>query len=273
MIRILQLSDFHLRGDGKPSFRVVDTKRWLDVAAEHLMSLAVKPDAIVITGDLADNGDAHAYRMIQNALQPLELPVFAVPGNHDRRDRMRSILGDWCPVDGSVAPFLCFSADMGPLQLVMLDTMAPGSHSGHLPPETLDWLSKTLDADRQTLLFMHHPPFLTGMGAMDEPFENAKGLAGILSAAPDVRLCCGHMHRPIITTWASCTAVTAPSVSMQIDLDLSPRGGDTFRMETPGYLLHVWDDGTLTTHVCQIPCSPTFAGPYPFADSVNPTEN
>ena len=66
--------------------------------------------------------------------------------------------------------------------------------------------------------------------------------------------------------------LTQPAVSMQIDLDLSPEGGDTFRMETPGYLLHHWDGSVLNSHICQIPCSPTFSGPHPFVGSVNPVE-
>jgi hypothetical protein len=66
--------------------------------------------------------------------------------------------------------------------------------------------------------------------------------------------------------------VTAPSISMQLELDLTPRGGDEFRMETPGYLLHHCLDGVLNTHVCQIATQASFAGPYPFVDSVNPGE-
>jgi hypothetical protein len=59
---------------------------------------------------------------------------------------------------------------------------------------------------------------------------------------------------------------------MQMELDLSETGGDEFRMETPGYLLHHWTQGILNTHVCQIATQATFAGPYPFADSENPSE-
>ena len=49
-MRILHLSDFHLRGDGGLSFRVVDTLECLRVVAEHLKTLVQKPDALVITG-------------------------------------------------------------------------------------------------------------------------------------------------------------------------------------------------------------------------------
>ena len=46
-MRILHLSDFHLRGDGGLSFRVVDTLECLRVVADHLKTLVQKPDALV----------------------------------------------------------------------------------------------------------------------------------------------------------------------------------------------------------------------------------
>lgn len=273
-MRVLQLSDTHLRGDDRLSFRVVDTRHCLDAAVTHLKNLEQKPDAIVVTGDLADSGDLNAYHVLHTSLSQLGVPVYALPGNHDRRDRMRDVLGGWCPVNEDIAPYICYALEQASTRLVVVDTMHPGSHSGHCHPRGAEWLEQTLAGrpDVPTLLFMHHPPFLTGLGLMDEPFENQDILAAIIRKNPQVRLCCGHMHRPVLTQWMGCIAVTAPSVSMQIELDLSEKGGDEFRMETPGYLLHDWHKGIWNTHVCQIAVQATFAGPYPFADSVNPTE-
>jgi 3',5'-cyclic AMP phosphodiesterase CpdA len=273
-MRVLQVSDPHLRGDGKPSFRIVDTRRCLVVTARHLERLSQKPGCVVITGDLADCGDAGAYTILYEAFKRLEVPVYAVPGNHDRRDRITELLPGWCPADPAVAPHICYTVDMEPVRLVMVDSMQPGSHSGHFTPRVAEWLAGALAAKptAPTLLFMHHPPFLTGMGAMDEPFENLDAFADLIRQYPNVRLCCGHMHRPITTVWQGLVAVAAPSLSMQIELDLSETGGNAFRMETPGYLLHHWFQSTWNTHVCQVESEPTFAGPFPFTDSVNPTE-
>lgn len=273
-MQVLQISDFHLRGDGKLSFRVVDTPECLDVAAKHLLRLKQAPDMMVITGDLADSGDEHAYHMLYEALSPLNIPIYAVPGNHDRRDRMRAILKGWCPEHGETAPYLCYAVENDDVRFLMMDSMAPGSHSGHMPEVCAAWLEKEL-ARRpgvSTLVFMHHPPFITGMGIMDEAYENVDRLRGILEKAPWVRLCCGHMHRPIFTQWGGVPVVTAPSASMQMELDISSEGGDAFVMEAPGYLLHDWRDGAWNTHVCQIYGTPTYAGPYRFLDSVNPKE-
>jgi hypothetical protein len=160
------------------------------------------------------------------------------------------------------------------VRLVLIDTVRQGFHAGHCHPQVMDWLEATLarKPDAPTLLFMHHPPFATGLPVMDVPVENVAALAAIIRRYPPTRLCCGHIHRPILGQWMGVPVVTAPSVAMQIELDLSEKGGDEFRMETPGYLLHHWICGVLNTHVCQIPTPASFAGPYPFLDSGNPAE-
>jgi 3',5'-cyclic AMP phosphodiesterase CpdA len=271
-MRIMQLSDFHVRGDNRLSFRIVDTRRCLDEAIAHLKNLEQKPDVLVLTGDLADNGDPKAYHILHEAVSSLGWPTFAIPGNHDRRDRMRDIFSEWCPADPGVAPYLCYTVEDGPVRLVMIDTTHPGSHDGHCHPPVMAWLDKTLAQrpDVPTLLFMHHPPFATGLPVMDVPVENAEALAAIIRKNPQTRLCCGHIHRPILGQWAGVLAATAPAISMQMEFDLSEKGGDEFRMETPGYLLHHWKQGVLNTHVCQIATQASFAGPYPFVDSENP---
>lgn len=274
-MRILQLSDFHLRGDGALSYRVTDTRRCLDELVRHLEAMTPAPDALVLTGDLADSGDALAYELLRAALEPLCPRIYALPGNHDRRDRMRALLGPWCAPDPEIPEFLCQAVEDLPVRLLLFDTMSPGSHSGHCPPAAARWLAAKLRERPEVpaMVFMHHPPFKSGMGAMDEPFENVAELGEILGRAPWATLACGHMHRPIFTLFAGRLAMTAPAVAMQLELDLSPEGGDTFRMEASGYLLHHWDGVRLNTHVCQIPGTPGFDGPYPFVDKVNPTED
>ena len=278
-MRILQISDFHLRGDGKLSFQVVDTASFLKSTKAHLEHVFAldgqKPDMIVVTGDIADSGDEKAYLMVYEALSSFNVPVYAVPGNHDRRDRMVRILKGWTIPNPQTAPFLCYAVQTEEARLLFLDTLNPGSHAGHMREAELAWLDNELQSNKNvpTLIFMHHPPFITGLPAMDEPFENREQMRTVLMKAPWARLCCGHMHRPIFTVWAGVPCVTAPAASMQIVLDFTPEGGDTFRMETPGYLLHDFEDGVFNTHVCQIYKKTEFDGPYPFAGKVNPTED
>lgn len=269
---VLQMSDLHTEANRGLAYGVADTAAMLEEAVAHVKRLRQRPDCMVITGDLASSGRPGAYAIVRAALEQLDIPLYVVPGNHDRRSTLREYLGPWCPADPAVAPYLCYTVEQGPVRLVMLDTSRPGSHSGHLDPPVLDWLEKTLAAapDTPTLMFMHHPPYPSGMGVMDEPFENADLLAALLRNHPRVRLCCGHLHRALSTVWAGRTCVGAPAVAMQMEMDLSPEGGDAFVMEAPGYVLHYWHRESIISHFCQIPGTPSYSGPHPFKGVINP---
>ncbi len=273
---VLQLSDLHVEPVGTLAYGVAPTNSLAERAVEHVLSLKQKPDLVVITGDVASSGKAEAYTLVQGLLQKLaaSIPVYVLPGNHDHGPRMREYLAPYCPVDVSIAPHICYTVEHLPMRCVMLDTTLAGSHSGHLIPKVAAWLENTLsmDTERPTLLFMHHPPFLAGMGAMDEPFKGQEEFARILQKHKNVRLCCGHMHRAFTTLWANTLCLCAPSTAMQIDLDLSPEGGDTFNMEAAGYVMHHFDGKHCQSHFCQIPNEYTFSGPHPFVGVINPSE-
>ena len=154
----------------------------------------------------------------------------------------------------------------------MLDTLQPGIHWGALPDGVLDWLEAELkDTHKPSLVFCHHTPVKPGMGYMDEPFGNGDRFIEILSRQQDVRLCTGHLHRPVATLAKNKVAVvTAPSVSLQMLLDLTPKGGDEFVFETPGYAVHTFLDDGWVTHFGQFPFPSDFSGPYPFVNTINP---
>lgn len=274
-MRIVQISDFHIEPEGVLAYRVADTRTSFEAAIAHLTALPQRPDAVVITGDIASSGREEAYRFARQGLDKLAalgMAVYVLPGNHDHRGRMLDFLAPYCPADPAVAPWLCYAVDAPELRLVCLDSMQPGSHSGHLTPEVTQWLDRTLAAapGKDTLLFCHHPPFLAGMGAMDEAYEGRERLAEILRAHPDVRLCCGHMHRAFSTLWMGRLCLCAPAASMQLNLHLAPEGGDDFVMEAPGYLLHHHTGEYCNSHVCQIPGSYSYSGPHPFVGVINP---
>lgn len=87
------------------------------------------------------------------------------------------------------------------VRLVGLDTSSPGLHGGVLEPQQLAWLDGVLAAepDRPTIVFQHHPPFVTGVDWMDaDGFPGAPELADVLVGHRHVEaVVCGHMHQAI----------------------------------------------------------------------------
>ncbi|MFQ8890644.1 MAG: metallophosphoesterase family protein [Bilophila wadsworthia] len=109
------------------------------VVADHLKTLVQKPDALVITGDLADSGDAHAHSLLHEALAPLSCRCTPCPATMTAATGCANCSGIGAP---PMLPWLhlCYAVEDGPVRLVMLDTMQPGSHSGHCPEAVAGWL-------------------------------------------------------------------------------------------------------------------------------------
>jgi 3',5'-cyclic AMP phosphodiesterase CpdA len=193
------------------------------------------------------------------------MPVYLIPGNHDRREGIKTRLGH-LPGVGSDPKFVHYVVEDLPVRLVMLDSIVPGQGHGELCAERLSFLDRALSAapTKSTLVALHHPPFLTGIAHMDDvSLRNPEDLEALIRRHPQVeRILCGHAHRPIVARFGGSLAQVAPSVAHQVTLDLRPQGPATFNMEPPAFLLHHWrPEERLASHQVYIG---NFAGPYPF---------
>lgn len=256
---IAQLSDAHV-GTG-PEFLDgrMDTTNALHRAAGHVAGLKPAPDIVLFTGDLTEHGNAGEYAAVAQALAPLNMPVYAVPGNHDDPGVARQALARCLPVaadapDGAC----CYHVHHGGLHLVALDTVVPRRSYGTLRAAQLQWLARTLDNCRgePVLLFMHHPPLPTGLAAMDACSlqQGAETLAGLMRGHGAVQgLLCGHLHRPVQMLFAGAPLHVAPSVAHQIALDLQPDAPLRARLEPPKVSLHRWSASLgLCTHLSYV---------------------
>jgi uncharacterized protein len=69
-----------------------------DEVAESIAALAGKADLVLLAGDLTTTGEPEQAQVLADACAPLEVPVFAVLGNHDwhagHRDELVMVLQD-----------------------------------------------------------------------------------------------------------------------------------------------------------------------------------
>ena len=127
---IAQISDMHLKGEGELLYGRIDTTGFLERAVAHVNALDPRPDIVLATGDLVDNGKPEQYANLKRVLAPLEMPVYLIPGNHDARDAMRAAFPEhgYLPADG----FLQYTVEGLPVRLIALDTLVPGKGHGEL---------------------------------------------------------------------------------------------------------------------------------------------
>jgi 3',5'-cyclic-AMP phosphodiesterase len=251
---IAQISDCHMTVPGVLAFDRIDTAQRLQRTIRLLCALDPRPDFVVATGDLVQNGMKAEYAALRAMLKALPMPVFPCLGNHDVREAFRIAFAahlNQLERHG----FIQYVIEGLPLRLIVLDTVKAGSADPTLCAARISWLREVLARSREpALIAMHHPPFATGVGWVDatKPQWSAE-LGSILSSAGCVRgIICGHVHRSLHRLWHGIPVSAAPAVAPQVALQLSPRAAPGFSREPAGFLLHRWDGDQLITYTASV---------------------
>jgi 3',5'-cyclic-AMP phosphodiesterase len=254
---IAQISDLHIGVRGSLAYGRFDTADALSHCVQRIRRLDPLPDVVLATGDLVESGGSEEYRRLRELLAPLAMPVHLIPGNHDNRT---ALCREFC--DHSYLPppgiRVYYAMDRHPLRLLALDTLVPGSDGGALDESQLDWLEAQLAAapSRPTLIFMHHPPFRTGMNAMDEialDAESSERLGAIVARHVQIEcVVCGHVHRGIDARWHGTRVSVCPSTAYQSILDLATGEFEPNSDEPPAFQLHYWNGTELVSHTVAV---------------------
>jgi 3',5'-cyclic-AMP phosphodiesterase len=245
---IAQLSDPHVGAE----WIAPDPATLLGAAIAAVRRLG--PDVVIVSGDLVENARDAEYEQVQEALAPLDVPVHVLPGNHDDREALHRHFG----VPGRAGEPVQYAAELGPLRLLVLDSTAPGHEHGELDRERLDWLERELAAapERPTLIAMHHPPLCTGAPAIDAIALRRDGrhaLAELLERHPHVlKVVAGHVHRTVGSQIGGRPVLAIPSTYAELCLDFEASELKTID-DGRGYALHTLVDGTLVSHVENLP--------------------
>ena len=214
-----------------------------------------RPDMLVLSGDITDNGDLDSFEKTAELLAECLFPVWPMVGNHDTREALVEAFPQ-VSLDGG---FLHYVIEEEGLRIVMLDTLQNGRHGGAFCETRAAWLSAQLDAAPRTptVIFMHHPPVVSGIEWMDpEPGEQwiQRFGAAVEGRRQIVAIHCGHLHRPLFTSFRGIPLAVTPSVAPLVAMDLRPidkevpDGRDLITTEPPSYALHRWDGHDLVTH-------------------------
>lgn len=245
---IVHLSDTHFVAGSTGLYGSVDCEAHLRRLFRELDSSEGRPEAIVITGDLADAGDPVAYEKLRAIVEPAALRLGAqvvwVMGNHDDRGNFRESLLRQHP---SAAPIDRVHWSNG-LRIIALDSTVPGHHYGEVTAAQLDWLAEELSspAPHGTILAMHHPPIpsVLDLAVLVELRDNA-GLADVLHGSDVRSIIAGHLHYSTNSTFAGIPVSVASATCYTQDLNV-PVGGTRGRDGAQSFnLVHVYENTVL----------------------------
>lgn len=253
---IAQITDIHVGFAPDAQHEELNLTR-LRAVLDRLFGGPTPPHFLVLSGDITDRGDAESYAKVAALLAQCPCPVLPLVGNHDSRDGLLGAFPQLVPAEGGFLHYVV-DAPLG-LRIVCLDTLEDGRHGGAFCEARAGWLTARLAEapDRPTLVFMHHPPLVTGIDWMDPaPDEPWIGrLRDVLEGQSQVMaIHCGHLHRPICARFAGIPLGITPSVAPLVALDLSPLDRDRpdnrelITAGPPCYAMHRWDGASLVSH-------------------------
>ncbi len=241
---VAQITDTHLFADDQQKLLGLQTIASFQAVIDQVNVLERRPDLLLLTGDLSQDGTVKSYEMLQEMLSPLAIPAYWVPGNHDCPETMAQVL-----TRSPVSPQKSVYA--APWQIVLLDSSVPGCVHGFLSSESLEWLDQELSqsSGAPALIAFHHPPFLSGSDWMNDiGLLNAEEFFEVCDRHPQVKLVLfGHIHQNFSRQRHQVHYLGTPSTCIQFKPN-----SDTFALdeEQPGLrLVTLYPDGTWESQV------------------------
>lgn len=162
-----------------------------EAAVEEIAALDPPADAVVVKGDLTDDGEQADYDAF------LRCYGGAFGG------RMHHIRGNHDAYKGqTIAPAGPFLVDVPGARLAMLDTTVPFAPNGGVGDDQLEWLREVAGGDGPpVLLFGHHQPWQPGSRTRPPTYsginpDDSEKLVATVAALPRIAgYFCGHSHR------------------------------------------------------------------------------
>ncbi len=247
VLNVVQITDLHLFADRDGGLYGLNSLDLLQQVLAQIKADALhRPpiDLLLLTGDLVHDESREGYRLLREVLEPLNLPISCLPGNHDDLQLMCEELGEaWV---GSSRHSV-----VGCWQFFSLNSQLPNQVKGRLSREEFDFLASRVEQypDHQAVVFLHHSPVAVGSRWLDEiGLENGPELLALAQKHHQIKgIVWGHIHQEFSTSYAGVQLLATPATSVQF-----VPGADDFKLDdvAPGYRwLSLAADGGLQSGV------------------------
>jgi 3',5'-cyclic-AMP phosphodiesterase len=215
-LRIVQLTDSHLFADRRQTLVGCSTNDSFASVVDYLAAQPEPPDLLLLTGDLAQDDSAAAYRYLRATIAPLQVTAYWLLGNHDQNQAAIAAELGQAPCDPSK------DIEVAGWRLILVGTMVVNEPQGRIEPAALEALDRRLSQDvalvRPTLIALHHHPLPIGSAFMDSiALENAADFLAIVDRHPQVRVVIfGHIHQAFDQWRNGVRYLGTPSTCIQL---------------------------------------------------------
>lgn len=220
-VKFIHISDTHITTPGH-KLHNNDPREKLKVCIDEIKRVYTDIAFLIITGDVIHDNDPECFSFIKETLSELSIPWWIVLGNHDSKYALYTAIPDY-PQDPN--GFVQFTIETPAGPCIILDTVNEGQIVGGFCEKRLNWFSSQLEIlSEPALLFLHHPPFMVGLPAVD-PFslsaESTEQFLNILKPHKEKirHMFMGHLHRPVHGSWYGIPFSSVPSITHQLELN------------------------------------------------------
>ncbi|WP_020558166.1 metallophosphoesterase [Thiofilum flexile] len=196
LVQLLQITDTHcyasdssrLEWTTEPLLPNLQLQQVLQYLSSHYRDY----NALLVTGDLAQQEVPETYQRLNQRLKAFPIPVHVIPGNHDTVSLAHTYLEErfWAP------SFMQYGA----WHILMLDTSRANKPDGHLSSEQYQKLAEYLaqiPEDEFAVIVMHHHPMIIHSAWMDGMgLQNAAYFWQWVEQYPCIQaILHGHIHQ------------------------------------------------------------------------------
>ena len=199
-MEIVQLSDIHVGAEFREGI--------FDQVIEEVNSL--KPDAVIITGDLTNEGLKEQYEKCKTLISKINVDrIIAISGNHDYRNTGYLHFKKYFP-------FQAINELGNGVVVVTIGTARPDRDDGEVGYRQTLWLERTMKKyeNKVTILAMHH--HLIGIPDTGSDRLTIVDAGDVLRATLDSKVnlvLCGHKHRPWMWDFSNLLIANAGTTS------------------------------------------------------------
>jgi len=191
-LQVLHLTDCHLEANLTASQENLSIQASLNQVLAHAQQHpTAPPDLVLVTGDLAHAANTDDFRscyqrLLRQLKSQFDVPVYAIPGNHDHNAILAETFGQHKAVQLNEH-----------WQLVLLNSTRPDWERGYLNETTLAELEQGLTSGKHQLIAIHHQLInLAGEHDDQQMVTNPEAFFAIAAAAgKHLTVAAGHAHR------------------------------------------------------------------------------
>ena len=256
--RIVQITDTHIVSDFENSVLSWDPQVALKEVISSIKSLPIQPSMILATGDLVHDGSIDSYKVLKDILSTSNIPIFAIPGNHDSIENMKL-----CLVGDNIQMAESTDIERVNWKIIILNTQVPNEEYGNIDSESLHKLERIFKSlkTEHCLIALHHSltpecPFpschLNGQDKFLELITKYTNTKAIIS---------GHTHCQTEKQHLNIKLLTTPSTLFHVRHIAENESEDhndfmkyhEFDGKRKGYrVLDLYEDGRIESEVCWV---------------------